>query len=79
MSTEEVIARLDWARIGTQLDEEGFAILPGLLSESQVRDHRDCPPAAVRNGLGQRMETLSFPPCRARGQNGSGIVELGHR
>ena len=34
----EVIARLDWAGIEMQLDQEGYAILPGLLSESQVRD-----------------------------------------
>ena len=38
MKTEEVIARLDWAGIGTQLDQEGYAVLPGLLSESQVHD-----------------------------------------
>ena len=38
MKTEEVIARLDWASVETQLDHEGYAILPGLLSESQVRD-----------------------------------------
>jgi len=38
MKTEEVIARLDWASIEMQLDQEGYAILPGLLSESQVRD-----------------------------------------
>jgi hypothetical protein len=38
MKTEEVIARLDWAGIGMQLDQEGYASLPGLLGESQVRD-----------------------------------------
>ena len=38
MTTQEVIARLDWASIETQLDEEGYAILPGLLSEGQVRN-----------------------------------------
>ena len=38
MKTEEVIARLDWADIGMQLDQEGYAVLPGLLSESQARD-----------------------------------------
>ncbi len=38
MESEEVIARLDWADIGTQLDQEGYVVLPGLLSESQVRD-----------------------------------------
>src|ERR1700741_183533 len=38
MKTEEVIARLDWAGIGLQLNQEGYAILPGFLSESQVRD-----------------------------------------
>jgi hypothetical protein len=36
MKTEEVIARLDWAGIGMQLDQEGYAILPRLLSETQV-------------------------------------------
>jgi hypothetical protein len=38
MKTEEVIARLDWVRIGMELDQEGYASLPGLLGESQVRD-----------------------------------------
>ena len=38
MKTEEVIARLNWASIETQLGQEGYAILPGLLSESQVRE-----------------------------------------
>ena len=38
MKTEEAIACLDWASIGTQLDQEGYAILPRFLSESQARD-----------------------------------------
>ena len=38
METEEVIARLDWAGIGVQLDQEGHAVLRGVLSESQIRD-----------------------------------------
>jgi len=38
MTTEEAIARLDWTSIGMELDQEGYAIFPGLLSESQVRD-----------------------------------------
>ena len=42
MKAEEVVARLDWASIATQLDQEGYAVIPGLLSEilseSQVRD-----------------------------------------
>jgi hypothetical protein len=38
MKTEEVIARLDWAGIRTQLDQEGHAVLTRLLSESQVHD-----------------------------------------
>jgi hypothetical protein len=37
MTTEEAIAKLDWAGIGAQLDQEGHAILPGFLSEDQVR------------------------------------------
>lgn len=31
------IARLNWAWIGAQLDEEGYAILPGLLDGAQTR------------------------------------------
>lgn len=42
MKAEEVVARLDWASIATQLNQEGYAVIPGLLSEilseSQVRD-----------------------------------------
>jgi len=42
MKAEEVVARLDWASIATQLDQEGYAVIPGLLgeilSEGQVRD-----------------------------------------
>jgi hypothetical protein len=38
MTAQVVIAHLDRARIGTQLDEEGYAILPGMLSEGQVRN-----------------------------------------
>lgn len=42
MEAEAVIAGLDWASIGAQLDQEGYAVIPGLLSEllseSEVRD-----------------------------------------
>jgi hypothetical protein len=38
MKTQEVVAHLDWACIGAQLDQEGYAILPRLLSEGEVRD-----------------------------------------
>ena len=38
MKAEELVARLDWAGIGAQLDQEGYAVIPGLLCESQVRD-----------------------------------------
>ena len=38
MEPGAAIARLDWADIGLQLNQEGYAILPRLLSESQVRD-----------------------------------------
>lgn len=31
------IARLDWSRIGAQLDEEGYVVLPGLLDGAQAR------------------------------------------
>lgn len=38
MRTEDLVARLDWADLGRQLDEEGHALLPGLLDERQVRE-----------------------------------------
>jgi hypothetical protein len=59
MKTEEVIARLDWAGIGMQLDQEGYAILPRLLSESQVRDlvaPRDS--ASIDQGVSLASEDL---------------------
>jgi hypothetical protein len=38
MNTAEAIARMDWPSVGRQLDQEGHAIVTGLLSERQVRD-----------------------------------------
>lgn len=35
---ETSISRLDWADIGTQLDVEGWAVLPGLLGPDAARD-----------------------------------------
>ena len=38
MKTEQAIARLHWPSIEDQLDQEGHAILPGLLSERVAND-----------------------------------------
>jgi len=59
MKAEGVIARLDWAAIMVQLDQEGYAVLPGVLSESQVRDLaalRDSP--SIDHGVSLASEDL---------------------
>jgi hypothetical protein len=53
MRAEAVIAGLDWASIETELDREGYATLPGLLSESQVNDL-----AAPRNSTSNAHRVL---------------------
>ncbi|MFC4765442.1 2OG-Fe(II) oxygenase [Dyella koreensis] len=37
MSKASLIDRLDWADVGTQLDQEGYAMLPGLLDAAEAR------------------------------------------
>ncbi|MGJ7544350.1 2OG-Fe(II) oxygenase [Variovorax sp. LT1R16] len=37
MGFDEVIARLDWVQLRAQLDREGFATVPAMLSDGQIR------------------------------------------
>lgn len=37
-TTQEAVASLDWTSIAAHLDQEGYAILPGLISDRQARD-----------------------------------------
>lgn len=37
MSKTSLINRLDWADLGAQLDQEGYALLPGLLDAAETR------------------------------------------
>lgn len=37
MGFAQAIARLDWARLGARLDQEGFVTVPAVLSDEQIR------------------------------------------
>ncbi|WP_374122345.1 2OG-Fe(II) oxygenase [Variovorax boronicumulans] len=37
MGFDAALARLDWARLGARLDQEGFVVIPAMLGEAQIR------------------------------------------
>ena len=68
------IAGADWARIEAQLDEEGFAILPGLMDQPQVRDLADLREAlyprlvAIADRWNETLGSPVRPPARRSGE-----------
>ncbi len=67
----EVLSGLDWVQIGLELDKEGYAVLPGLLSLSQVisllatNDRAEMSPGQVPSwqlGEGSARRLAPLPP-----------------
>lgn len=60
----EQLAALDWERIGSQLDEQGHAHLPGLLPATLIRLLSDCQPSIP--GETNNVATTAAEPLRTR-------------
>jgi hypothetical protein len=65
MVAEPVTARLDWAGIEARLDQDGYAILPGLLTADQVRELARLPTmlppwvAGLGAGFSRRLASIA--------------------
>ena len=76
------MASADWARIEAQLDEEGYAILPGLMNESRVRDLADLGEwlypllVPLANRWNERLGSAVRHPARVPGSPRSNLFVL---